>query len=103
MGTLNITEYERLHQDEAGNVMPVGRCDGSETHQTNVSFTTSAQSAAFGATSRYIRVVADIDAYLAWDSNPTATVNSTRVPAGTVEYFGVVPGQKVAAYDGSSS
>ena len=67
-----------------------------------VTFTTSTASAAFGSATNLIRVIADADVYLAFGAAPTATATAIRVPANTVEYFCVHPGQKVACYDGSS-
>jgi len=67
-----------------------------------VTYTTSTQSVALGADSNLVRVIADADVYIAFGLNPTATANSIRVPADTVEYFGVHPLDKVACYDGSS-
>ena len=67
-----------------------------------VTFTTSAQSAALIAHTNIVRIIADADVYIAFGLNPTATANSIRVPLNTVEYFAVNPGDKVAAYDGSS-
>ena len=66
-----------------------------------VTFTTSAQSAAFDGINM-IRFIADADAYLAFGANPTAAATDLYVPSGTVEYFAVRPGEKVACYDGSS-
>jgi hypothetical protein len=67
-----------------------------------VTYTTSTQSAAFGASTNLIRVIANADVYLAFGANPTADADDIRVPADTVEYFGVYAGQKVACYDGVS-
>ena len=67
-----------------------------------VTFTTSVASAAFDEATRLIRVIADADVYLAFGAAPTATATAIRVPADTVEYFEVNPGDKVACYDGSS-
>ena len=77
---------------------PVSRPNSTQA----VTYTTSTQSAAFGSSTRMIRVIADTDVYLAFGANPTATANDIRVPANQVEYFGVNPGEKVACYDGSS-
>ena len=65
-----------------------------------VTFTTSTTSAAFGAKTNLIRVIADADVYLAFGAAPTATANSLRVPANSAEYFAVRPTEKVACYDG---
>ena len=66
------------------------------------SFTTSTQSAAFDEATRLVRVIADADVILEFGVNPTALATGIKVPAGTVEYFEVNPGDKVAAYDGTS-
>jgi len=67
-----------------------------------ITFTTSAQSAAFNAKTQFIRVWADAAVWLAFAASPTATVASMPVSASTAEYFGVQAGEKVAAYDGAS-
>jgi hypothetical protein len=67
-----------------------------------VTFTTSTQSAAFGAFTAVIRVIATADVFLAFGASPTATAVAVKVPANTVEYFGVYAGEKVACYDGVS-
>lgn len=78
--------------------MPVMQPDSTQA----VTYTTSTQSAAFGSSTNLIRVIADADVYLEFGANPTATAVSIRVPANSVEYFSVEPGQRVACYDGSS-
>ncbi len=67
-----------------------------------VTYTTSVQSVAFADDTNVIRVIADADVYLAFGASPTADANSIRVPADTVEYFAVQPGEEVACYDGTS-
>jgi len=67
-----------------------------------VTFTTSAQSSAFDGSADVVRFIADADAYLLFGANPTALATSMYVPANTVEYFAIRPGEKLAIYDGSS-
>ena len=67
-----------------------------------VTYTSSVASAAFNEATRLIRVIADADVYLAFGTAPTATANSIRVTADTVEYFEVNAGDKVACYDGTT-
>ena len=100
MAILNITEYEDLARDSQGNVILAGK-EPRITSQ-NVTYTTSAQSAAFSGKTKYIRVVADAVAYLDFGTNPTSTLTDTRLPSGVVEFYGVEPGHKVSAYDGTS-
>jgi hypothetical protein len=98
MATLHITEYSALPLDANGNILHIGKMPA--TTQV-VTFTTSTQSAAFGASTTFIRVIANADAHLAFGTNPTATGNDPWVPADKAELFAVTPAQKVAAYDGS--
>ena len=98
MGNLYISEYKSVVDN--GQVQAAN--EPSVTTQ-KVSFTTTVASAAFNAGSRFVRVFSDIDAWLVFGDTPVATVSGLPVKAGVPEYFGVLPGQKVAAYDGSSS
>ena len=67
-----------------------------------VTYTTSTQSTAFDDATRIVRIIADADVFVAFGANPTATASSIKIPSGTVEYFEVDAGTKVACYDGSS-
>lgn len=63
-----------------------------------VTFTTaSVQSVAINANTRFVRVIADTDACIRGGANPTATTTDLRLTAGVPEYFGVNPGDKIAA------
>jgi hypothetical protein len=64
--------------------------------QTPVTFTTSAQSAAFGANTRYIMFVADATFHWTIGSNPTATTSKMRFAADTPYHIEVQPGDKIA-------
>ena len=63
----------------------------------------SAQSAALGSETIIVRAIADVDCYLAFGANPTATTSDLFLAAGAAEYFGVTPGTKIAVlYTGST-
>jgi hypothetical protein len=57
---------------------------------------TSAQSAAFNANTKLVRIECDVVASMAFGANPTATSSNARISAGAPEYFQVTPGSKVA-------
>lgn len=57
----------------------------------------SAQSAALGAGTTLVRLAATTDMWLAFGTNPTATTSGIFMPSGSIEYFGVSPGSKIAA------
>lgn len=67
----------------------------------NVTYTTAANSAAMTAGTKMVRIIADAAVYLDFNGS-AATANSLRLPANTVEYFGVEKGQIISCYDGSS-
>jgi len=58
--------------------------------------TTSAQSAAFANGTGTVCVQSDEAVYVAFGTDPTATTNDYRIPAGSEQFFTVKPGQKVA-------
>jgi hypothetical protein len=59
----------------------------------------SASSAAFAATTKYVRVVCDADCSILFGASPqTAAATNALLPSKTIEYFGVVPGQIVSVH-----
>ncbi len=94
MALLYITEYKGMRQ-VSGGLAQVAEEPG--TDQTPVTFTTATQSEVFGADVKVVRVISDANCHLAFGEAPVATVNNKLVIANTVEYFGVVAGQKVSA------
>jgi len=105
VATLWIREYSTVPQVEAdtaatstartGDGQPMAQEPG--TDQTPVTFTTSAQSAAFAAATQYIAIIGSAAFHYVVAANPTATTNALKVPADTLVYIGVVAGQKIAA------
>ena len=93
-----ITEYSRIAGDKDGHIVQAGKHDGNEVVQTITFTTTAGVSAAFSASTQFIRVSCDAAAYLKFGSAPTAvTLIDTPVQANTPEFFGVVAGQKISA------
>lgn len=56
----------------------------------------SAQSAAFGASIEYVRVIPDADCHIEFGVNPTATTSKIFMESKTSEIFKVSQGEKVA-------
>ena len=98
--TCKISEYVRLVSDPAGRDVPVAQ-EPAPVEQ-NITYTTTTASAAFNAATRFVRIVCDAKAHFKVAAAPTATATSPYLPADTPEYFGVIAGQKIAFYDGSS-
>ncbi len=100
MANLYISEYTDVVRG-SGN-LPIMAGKEPAVARQKVAFTTAALSAAFNRSTILIRVYADADVWLEFGVNPTATVAKAPLPAYTAEYFGIQPGHKVSAYDGSS-
>lgn len=101
MAIMYITEYEDLARDNRDSTIQAGQEPGSA--EQAITYTTTVASAAFNPSTRFVRIKCNAAAFLEFGVAPTATTaNSTHVSANIPEFFGVKPGHKVAAYDGSS-
>jgi hypothetical protein len=103
MATLWVREYSqigydgaaRLSQSGVSGAIPVPKEPG--TDQTPVTFSTSAQSAAFASGTVCVRIVGSAAFHYVVGANPTATTSHMKHPADTPLDIGVTPGQKIAA------
>lgn len=95
MPTLYVTEYPGIETLLNGTAQVVVGPPIAE--QVVTIGGSSAQSAAFSAVTRIIRVQPDsICSVRIGGVSPVATTSSQRHIAGSTEYFGVTPGDKVA-------
>jgi hypothetical protein len=94
MGTLYITEYERIPVGAGGSIA-MG-AEPAQAYQTVAIGGATQPSAAFGPTTQYIRVHCDAICSLSFGTSPTATTAFTRLAANQTEYFHVQPGHKLA-------
>lgn len=94
-----IAEFGVTAQDANGNKMPLA---GPMLTSQVVAYTTSTQSTAFSANTRYIRVVCDAKAHFTFGTNPTADANDPYFVADVPEYVGVNATWEIAFYDGTS-
>jgi len=92
MATLYITEYAELEIGPAGRVgqMPM---EPPLAEQTVAIGGTSAQSLAFNASTRFVRLHTDAICSVEFGTNPTATGTTGRLAASQTEYRGVPKGQ----------
>jgi len=97
-----IIEMTNLPDDEKGQVVPVLPNLDHCVVQAPVTFTTTAQSAATVATTRFVDIVANAACHIEVGTNPSATANSAYIPAGSRLQIEITPGHKVAFYDGAS-
>lgn len=99
MATLYVTEFGNMAVNapisaDVGGVPQIARVPAIA--EQVVSFTTAAQSSAFNANTRFVRVYASDACHLAFSDNPTATTSSMPMAAASAEYFAVAPGQKLS-------
>jgi hypothetical protein len=96
MAKIWITEYTTAGADSAGTSLPMAAHPPAAV-QTPVTITsTSAQSAAFGSATRFVRLRADAACHFVVGPDPTATTDATPLDANVAEYFQVPAGQKLA-------
>jgi hypothetical protein len=95
MASLYVEEFAALGQSANGNAVQAGEQPALAVQKITIDVT-SAQSSAFNANTRFVRVHTDATCSYAFGANPTATAGYPRLVAGATEYFGVEPGHKVA-------
>lgn len=95
MAYMYISEYSGLSSNPNGSPIQAGNEPSITTQK--ITFSTSAQSAAFQPTTHLVRITCDAEAHLAFGSGPTATVADLQVQGDSPEYFTVDPGHQVAA------
>jgi len=95
MATLYIKEYQYVASTRQQSYVQIGQ-EPPVAEQTVAIGGASAQSAAFNANTQYVRLHTDAICSVAFGANPTATISNGRMAANQTEYFGVVPGQKLA-------
>lgn len=92
MAILYITEYAELAIGPAGRIGQMPK-DPPVAEQVVAIAGASAQSAAFNAKTRFVRLHSDVAAEVLIGTNPTAVLNTTgRMAAGQTEYRDVSDG-----------
>jgi len=91
-----ISEYKEMARIQASKDAIAAVQEPAVVVQTPVAIGAEADSAAFGADTRFIRIHVDAICSIKFGTAPAATTDDARMAANTTEYFGVVPGQKVS-------
>lgn len=99
MATFYVTEFSRSAHDGVGVAIPAG-LEPSHRTQTITIAGTSAQAAEM-ITRRFVRVHAEAACHYKVSTDPTATTSDTKMAAGQTEFFGIVPGMKIAVIAGA--
>lgn len=97
MSKLYVTEFESPG-GQAGFPFPVADEHGNTTEQTPIDYSGGhAESAAFAATTKLVRIHTDAICSVTFGKTPTATTSHRRMAAGQTEYYFVRPADKVSA------
>ena len=89
MAIINIRFLQNLAKDSQGTTIPVGELGGKSGGEALTYTAATLMKGPFPKWARFIRVLADADAYLDIAVDPTATVNSLKIEANVAEYFGL--------------
>src|SRR3990167_5606407 len=96
MAIAYIQEYRDVAVDSKGRSLGIPMIGDSTKHQI-VTFTTTTASLAFQKNTRFIRVLSDTACHYDVGFNPVAiTASNPKMAANVFEYFGVLPGDKIA-------
>jgi hypothetical protein len=90
-----ITEYIILARDGVGTAIPAGM-EPAVTVQKLAIGAGSVQSAAFNPLTKFVCINVDAPCSIKFGANPTASAADARMPLDGTQYFGVIPGDKVA-------
>lgn len=96
MATCYISEYTLLGWVGVQPTQLIQAPAGPPVAEQHLSVGFNVQSAAFSATTKFIRVVSDTACNLAFGADPTAVATAHLLPANAVVYYAVAPGSKVA-------
>jgi hypothetical protein len=92
---VDVVEYCSLASDGPGQKIAAGMEPARAIQQIPVGIA-SAQSAAFDSATRFVRVHTDTTIRIVFGSDPVASASSARMVANSTEFFGVIPGMKLA-------
>ncbi len=97
----SVEEFSIIAIEDSGHVIQVPGT--SVTTQAFATVTTTENSAAFAANTRYIRVICDGKIFFDIGAAPTALITLPWLPADTYMDRGVDPGDKIAMCDADCS
>jgi hypothetical protein len=97
MPRLFISEFSSVAAAPTdGRFMQAALAPAVATQVIDYDASASLQSAVFDPATRLVRLHVDGAAHIDFGPSPTATTNSMRMAADATEYFGVLPGQRLA-------
>jgi hypothetical protein len=95
MAVLYITEYISQAIDGLNNTLAAGK-EPAVAQQTIAIGAGSVASAAFNAQTKFVRVHTDAVCSIKFGTAPVAVATAQRMAANATEFYGVVPGDKIA-------
>jgi hypothetical protein len=95
MATIYVTEFTSMASALNG-AAPVAQHPGLQAQSMAITGSSTTLATKFTAQTRFIRVQNDSICSISIGPTPTADVTKTRVPAESIEYHGVNPGDTLA-------
>lgn len=95
MATIYVTEYTSMASALNG-AAQVAQHPGVQAQSMAITAGSTTLPTKFTAQTRFIRVQNDAICSISIGTTPTAVTTKTRVPAETIEYHGVSPGDNLA-------
>lgn len=93
---LFISEFADSGNARSGAQMQMGTQPAIRIQRIDYSGGVSVQSIAFHENTRFVRLYVSSDCHVDFGVDPSATHNHMFMPAGTIEYFSVRQGDKLA-------
>lgn len=102
MTVLYISEYKSIGWVGNSNTQLIHAPSNPVVAEQHVSVSgASAQSAAFNAETKFVRVVSDVACNIAFGTDPVAVTTAHYLPANAIEFYAVVAGTKLAVIPNS--
>jgi hypothetical protein len=101
MSTLYIAEYEKLLVDTNGNVVMAPHEPPLAEQTVTISGSSTKPTNAFNSRTKFVQLSTDAICSVLFGPNPTASATNQRLPANTIVFKGVNPGDSVAVITNS--
>src|SRR5262245_65087866 len=101
MSTLYVAEYEKLLVDINGNVVMAPHEPPIAEQKVSIGMNSTTADNAFGTRTKFVQLSTDAICSVAFGPSPVATSSNQRLPANTIVFKGVNPGDFIAVITNS--
>jgi hypothetical protein len=100
-GTLYIAEYDKLQVDSNGKAVMAPREPSLAEQTITIGMSSTKATNAFGTRTKFVQLSTDAICSVAFGASPSASAANQRLPANTIVFKGVNPGDSVAVITNS--